>query len=262
MSRGSSSSSSRATGLRQSATSDARGSRRPRALTLRRRRSSPHSTRPASRRSSWTSRPGRTARSRAPHRNPHPPHRRERPPVVQPLLAAGPLRQQRDPQGLATRCSAPCHSAPLSRPAQPRRALRSTAPPSAEIARARGDVEKLEGQSLGLHAHLEVHERPALRLGQEPVGVGSRHLAAQLDLAKVVEPLDEERGLGRPTGPRETWTYSSPWSKRSPWTSITRGHHSGCRLGFPMSSQIESIGASISACLRHPDIARLLQSQP
>ena len=46
-----------------------------------------------------------------------------------------------------------------------------------------------------LHAHLDVDERVALRVGQQPVRVHAGLLAGEPDLVQVVEPLDQEVGL-------------------------------------------------------------------
>ena len=72
-----------------------------------------------------------------------------------------------------------------------------------------------------LHAHLDVHERAALRIGQQPVRVHAGVLAHHPDLVQVLHALDHEIRLGGcRSGPCVTCAYWSPSSKRSPLTSI------------------------------------------
>src|SRR5436305_8738975 len=55
--------------------------------------------------------------------------------------------------------------------------------PAAEVAPAERRVEDAISEALGLHAHLDVDERPALGRGQRPVRVHASQLAAHPDLA-------------------------------------------------------------------------------
>ena len=158
-------------------------------------------------------------------------------------LRAGPRharrrrRRDHDPAGGGGRLTAG-HVGP---PRRRRQSHRSTVGPAPEEALARTcGVEHLVAEPLRLACPSRGPRRcrPAPRSACQ-----CAYMPVQLAAACRISRGRPSARRGSSSRPAERTACDldvlSPSSKRSPFTSITRGHHSGCRLGSPTSSQTD-----------------------